>query len=101
MSGRWGICYHPAVEKYLASIGRSRARKVLKTIEAKLGANLEKFGAPLRKSLAGLCKLRVGDIRVVYRLEKKRIEVFAVVVGRRANDAVYKAAAARVDKENV
>jgi len=101
MSGRWSICYHPAVEKDLASIGRSRARQMLKTIEAKLGVDPEKFGAPLRKSLAGLRKLRVGDIRVVYRLEKKRIEVFVVVVGRRANDAVYKAADARMDREGV
>jgi len=100
MSGRWSICYHPAVEKDLASIGRSRARKVLKTIEAKLGADPGKFGAPLRKSLAGLRKLRVEDIRVVYRLEKKRIEVFVVVVGLRADDAVYKAADVRMDREN-
>ncbi len=100
MSGRWSICYHPAVEKDLASIGRGRARKVLKAIEAKFGADPEKFGAPLRKSLAGLRKLRVGDIRVVYRLEKKRIEVFVVVVGRRAGDAVYKAADVRMGREN-
>ncbi len=66
-----------------------------------MGADPEKFGAPLRKSLAGLRKLRVGDIRVVYRLEKKRIEVFVVVVGRRADDAVYKVTDKRVGKENV
>jgi len=59
-----------------------------------------KSGAPLRKGLAGLRKLRVGDIRVVYRLEKKRIEVFVVVVGRRADDAVYKEADARMDRED-
>jgi len=98
MNGHWNICYHPAVEKDLASIGRNRARKVLKAIEIKLGTDPEKFGAPLRKGLAGLRKLRVGDIRVVYRLEKKRIEVFVVVVGRRADDAVYKAADARIEK---
>jgi len=42
----------------------------------------------------------VEDIRVVYRLEKKRIEVFVVVVGLRADDAVYKAADVRMDREN-
>jgi len=100
MSTRWRILYHPAVEKDLASIGRSRARKVLKTIETKLGADPEKFGAPLRKGLAGLRKLRVGDIRVVYRLEKELVVVFIVVIGRRADDAVYMTAEARVDRED-
>jgi len=98
MSVHWRILYHPAVEKDLTLIGRSRARKVLQAIEAKLASDPEKFGAPLRRGLAGLRKLRVGDIRVVYRLEKKRIEVFVVVVGRRADDAVYKIADARVDR---
>jgi len=100
MSPRWRILYHPAVEKDLASIGRSRAGKVLKTIETKLGADPEKFGAPLRKGLAGLRKLRVGDIRVVYRLEKELVVVFIVVIGRRADDAVYMTAEARVDRED-
>lgn len=100
MSEHWRILYHPAVEKDLDSIGRSRARKVLKTIETKLSADPEKFGAPLRKGLAGLRKLRVGDVRVVYRLEKKRVEVFIIVVGRRADDAVYKAANVRVSRED-
>jgi len=101
MSVHWRILYHPAVEKDLTAIGRSRAKRVLQAIEAKLGRAPEKFGAPLRKGLTGLRKLRVGDVRVVYRLEKKSVDVFVVVVGRRADEAVYKVADARVDRDCV
>jgi len=95
MSHKWQILYHPEIEKDLAAIGKSRARRAIKAIEEKLTTEPEKFGSPLRKELAGLRKLRTGDIRIVYRVEKKRIEVYIIVVGRGADNDVYKQAIAR------
>lgn len=95
MSLEWQILYHPEVDKDLSRIGKSRAKRAIRAIDEKLLTEPEKFGAPLRKGLTGLRKLRVGDIRIVYRVEKKRIEVLIITIGRRADSDVYKVASSR------
>jgi len=95
VSLEWQILYHPEVDKDLSRIGKSRAKRAIRAIDEKLLTEPEKFGAPLRKGLTGLRKLRVGDIRIVYRVEKKRIEVLIITIGRRADSDVYKVASSR------
>jgi len=97
MSHEWQILYHPEIEKDLARIGRSRAKRAIRAIDEKLVSEPEKFDAPLRKGLTGLRKLRVGDIRIVYWVEKKRIEVLIITIGKRADGDVYKVASSRKD----
>jgi len=82
MNQTWRILYHPEIDKDLNRIGKSRAKRAIKAIDEKLLTEPEKFGAPLRKGLTGLRKLRVGDVRIVYRVEKKRIEVLIITIGR-------------------
>ena len=38
----------------------------------------EEYGAPLRKTLKGYWKLRVGDYRVVFRVEGDEITIFGI-----------------------
>lgn len=45
-------------------------RKVQSAIEEKLTTNPDLYGKPLRRSLAGYRKLRVGDYRVIFRIEE-------------------------------
>jgi len=97
MKQTWRILYHPEIDKDLNRIGKSRAKRAIKAIDEKLLTEPEKFGAPLRKGLTGLRKLRVGDVRIVYRVEKKRIEVLIITIGRRADSDVYKLASSRKD----
>jgi len=78
--------------------GQSRTKRSIRAIEEKLLVEPEKFGAQLRKGLTGLRKLRVGDIRIVYRLEKKRIEVLIITIDQRADSDVYKVASSRTDR---
>jgi len=98
MNQTWRILYHPEIDKDLNRIGKSRAKRAVRAIEEKLLVEPEKFGAPLRKGLAGLRKLRVGDVRIVYRREKKRIEVLIITIGKRADSDVYKVASSRKDR---
>jgi mRNA interferase RelE/StbE len=95
MNHKWQILYHPEIDKDLSRIGKSRAKRAIRAIDEKLLVEPEKFGAPLRKGLTGLRKLRVADIRIVYRAEKKRIEVLIITVGRGADGDVYKVASSR------
>ncbi len=73
----------------LSSAVKSRIKGA---IEKKLTSEPEKFGKPLRKSLKGYRKLRVGDYRVIFRIEKQFIKVF--VVGHRS--VIYKYAKKRL-----
>ena len=59
-----------------SSTNKARIRRA---IEQKLSTNPETYGKPLRRSLKGYRKLRVGDYRVIYRIEKKMVKVFAIL----------------------
>ena len=73
------ILYHEAVVKDDIPKLRLLWKVKIKTaIENKLTERPELFGKPLRKSLRGYRKLRVGDYRVIFRIEKTAINIFAI-----------------------
>lgn len=47
-------------------------------ISEKLTTHPEVFGKPLRRSLKGYRRLRVGDYRVVFRIEENYVKIFAI-----------------------
>lgn len=51
---------------------------IRKAIELKLMTRPEVYSRPLRRSLKGYRKLKVGDYRVVLRIEDKVIKVFVI-----------------------
>ena len=61
-----------------------------KAIETKLMVDPIQFGLPLKKNLKGLMKLRVGNYRIVYSIQKKTVMVFVIKIGHRKE--VYKKA---------
>jgi mRNA interferase RelE/StbE len=52
--------------------------RVRASIETKLTQRPETFGKPLRHSLRNHRSLRVGDFRVVYRIDKSVIRIVAI-----------------------
>ena len=42
-----------------------------------------KFGAPLRRSLAGFFKLRIGNYRIIYHVKKSEVIVLVIAIGHR------------------
>jgi mRNA interferase RelE/StbE len=42
-----------------------------------------RFGLPLRRNLKGLMKLRVGDYRIIYSIEKQTVTVHVIKIGHR------------------
>ena len=52
--------------------------EIRKAIESKLMARPEVYSRPLRRSLKGYRKLRVGDYRIVLRIEDKAVKVFVI-----------------------
>jgi len=81
------IFYHQSVVKIdIPKISRGFQIRIQEAIEEKLTTNPEIFGKPLRRSLSGYRKLRVGDYRVIFRIEKQIIKI--LVIGHRKD--VYK-----------
>ncbi len=59
-------------------------REVIKlAIEKKLTTDPLKFGKPLKYSLKGYRRLRVGDYRVIYRVEEDKVIVIIVDIDHR------------------
>jgi len=91
----WEISYHPDVAEDLENIGPSAARRIMRAIDSKLTKSPLQFGAPLSGNLANFRKLRVGDYRVVYQVEGKKITVFVLAIGPRRDKEIYRAALKR------
>jgi mRNA interferase RelE/StbE len=47
-------------------------------IENKLIIAPDLYGKPLRRSLKGYFKLRVGDYRIIFRIEKNKVKIFVI-----------------------
>lgn len=52
--------------------------EIKKTIEAKLMTRPEVYSKPLRRSLRGYRKLRVGDYRIAFRIEENTVKIFVI-----------------------
>jgi mRNA interferase RelE/StbE len=76
--------------EYLASVVDEDIPKLTKLVRKQIKAAIEKklashpieFGKPLRYSLKGARRLRVGDWRVIYRIEPPDV-VLVVKIGHR------------------
>ena len=70
--------YHRLVSDDISGLDSFWLEEIRISIENKLLSSPELFGKPLRQSLKGCRSLRVGDYRVVYRIERKIIRILAV-----------------------
>ena len=81
------IKYHYlVVKKDITRLDKENRIKIKEVIEQKLTTNPEIFGKPLRKSLGGYRKLRVGDYRVIFKT--KNMTIFIILIEHRS--VVYK-----------
>jgi mRNA interferase RelE/StbE len=71
--------YHPDVkEKDLPRLNRTIQKRIKTAIEQRLMAAPEKYSEPLRRTLKGYRKLRVGDYRIVLKLESEDILILGI-----------------------
>ena len=62
----------------LREMPRNIQARVIRSIESRLAVEPTRYGVRLRRSLAGLWKIRVGDYRIVYELEGQVVTVWAI-----------------------
>jgi mRNA interferase RelE/StbE len=79
----WTLEFLPEVEKDPRKIGKAEARRIVTTLEIRI-AKLDdprQLGSALGGDLSGLWRWRIGDYRVVARIEGERITILTVRVG--------------------
>ena len=73
------VRYHPAVKaEDIPALPKAAKIRIRKAIEERLMVAPHDYGQPLRRSLKGYWKLRVGDYRVVYRIHGKSENIFGI-----------------------
>jgi len=88
------VLYHPEVKADISKINEKLKSRIKKAIETRLMTAPQQYGEPLRKTLKGYWKLRVGDYRIVFKVSGKEITVFGIIhrkniyraIGRRIAD---------------
>ena len=84
----YDISYHRlVVSDDIPRISTEWREKIKRAIEERLATQPDLYGKPLRRSLKGYRKLRVGDYRVIFKIEKNKIKVLVI----QHRSAVYKA----------
>ena len=76
------IDYDIRVEDDFATLDRAARRRVMDAVDLRLGSSPEKYGRPLGGRFAGLRRLRVGDVRIVYRVVGRKVVVLAALTRR-------------------
>ena len=62
--------------------------RVARAIETRLDKAPEQYGAPLKGTLKGYWKLRVGDYRVVYKIVETEVWIFGIIHRKKVYDDV-------------
>lgn len=75
----YSLVYDKLAFEELSSLDIFWQDQALSAIESKLLVRPELFGKPLRRTLKGCWALRVGDYRIVYRIDAKTIRILAII----------------------
>jgi len=72
------IVYHPEIPKDISGFPENVKARIKKAIEQRLVIDPVKYGEPLRHTLQGYRKLRVGDYRIIYKIKKTNIIILKI-----------------------
>ncbi len=75
----FSVRYHQhVVEEDIPALPKKARLRIRKAIKEKLTTHPDLFGKPLRRSLKGYRKLRIGDNRVIFRIENSSLKIFVI-----------------------
>ena len=81
----WRIEFHPEAARELKRLDRTAAARIVRTLETRIATldDPRQLGAALKGEHAGYWRWRIGDYRVVARIEDERITILVIRVGHR------------------
>ena len=82
----WKIEWDERAVRDARKLGSQARNNILKYLRERINSNEDprRFGKPLLADKAGLWRYRVGDYRIVCRIEDERLVVLVVAVGHRS-----------------
>lgn len=75
----FALLYHPDVTEDIGKIDERLRKRIKTAIENRLVTSPHLYGEPLRKTLKGYWKLRVGDYRVVYKITASEVRILGII----------------------
>ena len=83
--------YHPDVKSVDIVLLDAKLRtRIRNAIEARLSTAPHRYGEPLRKTLRGYWKLRVGDYRVAFKIVGEEVWIFGIIHRKKVYEAIEK-----------
>lgn len=83
--------YHPqVVEEDLPPLPLNVQHRIARAVAARLASAPEQHGAPLKGTLKGYWKLRVGDYRVVFKIAGAEIWILGIIHRKRVYEDVLR-----------
>jgi mRNA interferase RelE/StbE len=81
----WTVEFDDRARRELRKLDTQSQREILRYLRERFAGSSDprQFGKPLRRNLAGLWRYRVGDYRLICRLEENRLVVLVLQVGHR------------------
>lgn len=71
--------YHPEVKaRDIPKLNQDIRQRIRRSVENRLLIAPQEYGEPLRKTLKGYWKLRVGDYRIVFKVVEKEIYILGI-----------------------
>lgn len=90
---------HPkVVEEDLSALPLNVQRRIARALETRLGSAPEQYGEPLKGTLKGYWKLRVGDYWVVYRIVGTEVWIFGIIHRKRIYENVLRGSVSALSK---
>ena len=80
VSPPYRLLYHPSVRSEdIPRINRNLRKRIARAIQSRLGTAPQQYGEPLKRTLKGYWKLRVGDYRVVFRILRREVLIYGII----------------------
>ena len=73
------LLYHASVKDDLRVLDKKYHHRIKSAMEQRLAVAPHQYGEPLRKTFRGYWKLRVGDYRVVYKINKGEVWILGIM----------------------
>jgi mRNA interferase RelE/StbE len=78
----WRVTVHKAAEKALRKLPKNLAARLVETLE-RLPGNPVPVGAAPLKGMSDVCRVRVGDYRIAYSLNRTNRQILVTHIGHR------------------
>jgi mRNA interferase RelE/StbE len=81
----WIVEFHPDAARELKKLDRVQAARIVRTLETRIAAldDPRTVGAPLKGEQKGYWRWRIGDYRIIARIEGQRITILVVRIAHR------------------